>query len=180
MKNLKKIIAGLATVSVLGIGGVLIAGGSEEEPQTKDVATADVKTEVVEEPTEVVEKEVVELPTARTTDIGNQYPWEKYFVRFVKEKQDAGEVVYLWSDAAAFESYLLEMIAFQPDDNAPLNKEEVMTAPVKRINEFARELAEHKPEYFSILEEVKTAIQNEDYELAKTKVNEAKTLRESK
>ncbi|ALX47126.1 hypothetical protein AOX59_18945 [Lentibacillus amyloliquefaciens] len=167
---MKKLIASLATVGVIGIGGVFAMSQTSGEPK-QEIETASVNET----------EETKEIPTARTVDTGPNMPWEHFATELIKEHQNKGETVYLWSDAKALEDSIIETIDFPIHEDSSTTREGLLVTKAKYLNLFINEVSQYvdKPDYFDKMQEVKTALNNVESDKAKNLISEAKQIRGS-
>jgi hypothetical protein len=172
---LNKVISSIALVGVLGIGGIVtfsIAGDSEK-PQKIEEPSKQVTAESNDE--EVVE---ISVPTERTVETNGDVPWNYMTSEQIIAKQEAGEIVYLFSDAQSVEEYTLSL-ANNPD-TTPYNKEDLADSWSGQIDAFIQGVKEYYPnelDYFMKLEEVKNAMSAYEYEKVAKLIEEASALR---
>lgn len=175
---MKKLLASIALIGVLGAGGILVYSSTNDNPEKKkeeEVNSASANT--AEEETVI---EIPEAPTERTVDTNGDVPWNYFTAEQIVEKQNAGDVVYLFSDAEAIEKYTLDLA--QNPDTTPYDKDTLSTSWTKQISAFVNGVSEYYPdkvEYFAKIEEAKNAMANFNYDEVPTLIEEAKTLRES-
>lgn len=192
MKKAAILIIALMLLSACGAAESDVSG---QEERQKVSANATFKTDKGdtsakppnEEPEEDTEQEVA--PAAeRTIELENDDdpPWWIASPEELKAWVDDGEVVYLWSDAEGIENLVFETINTEyPEDiidNPEERRENANTSSRDYINVFIDELAPQYPdkkEYFDTIGQAADALGSGDYDTAKAKVKEAKTLRES-
>ncbi|MGE1052288.1 MULTISPECIES: hypothetical protein [Bacillus] len=158
----------LVLAVALGIGSLTACGDTEkvEKAETKQVSTSEKKIAGSNE-----------TPTKRTVDLGSNKPWQAAAPSRVKEWQGKGETVYLWSDASELENMTLESI------NIKDHQDERMPAVAEYLETFAKEVGPNvsdKKEYFNKLNETASDLKSMNLDSAKTKIEEAKKLREAK
>ena len=190
---MKNLIIGLAAVLLMG-GGTYAMVNMVNEEEPKEVTTSseseneesetptDEESEAPEEETE----EPKEVPASRTSDIGSSYPWEVYGADITVSKHQAGETVFLLSDAEALENMLQSfsadpMIELDDEDKNAFNitKASMAESNANYLNAFITEVEKSydNEEYFAKLREVESALRANDYEATQTLINEAKSLR---
>lgn len=171
---MKKIITSIAALAVLGGGGFAVYNQTNDSPQqteVKEEATEEVTTTLSTKEKEVEEVKTNDAPTERTTPI-NGMVWDSYSGQEIINKVKAGETLYLFSDATALEEKVLTVV------NGDTSKVDFVNMNVMG---FVANLQEHYPDqkdYFDKLTEVQDALFNKDYATVKTKIEEAKQLRE--
>jgi hypothetical protein len=166
---MKKTGAALALTAVLGLGGILGYGYVSEKDSSSQ--TTEVQSG----------SEVAEAPTERTVEgiNANGYPWEYLGREKIKAEQDAGEVVFLFSDAEVLESELIEFTNLK-DDNPGVTKEKVAESWAGHIGLFVSEVEPYYPDkkaYFDKLKEIESELTNGNYEAIPQKIEEARVLR---
>lgn len=178
---MKKLLVGISSAAVIGIGSLFVVSGMEEESKEERVETSAAETTETEEPKDEPKEEVVEIPSVRTVDTGPNHPWEHFTSERISELQENGETVYLFDDATALEEHVIEMANVEIPDHAPTTKEEAANSTANHLKQFIEGVQPFvdKPEYFSKLEEVQNALLNGQYDSVPTLIQEAKTLRES-
>ncbi|WP_242248924.1 hypothetical protein [Bacillus cereus group sp. BfR-BA-01523] len=154
----------------LGIGSLTACGDAEKttKNEAKQASTNEKKT-----------TENKETPTKRTVDITpERYPWRFASIDIIKDWQSKGETVYLWYDANALEEYIANEIT---RDNK--HKQEDLPKSAEYVQLFVDEVKKTNPEqkeYFNKLTEVVSDMKAVNLDGAKTKIEEAKKLREAK
>jgi hypothetical protein len=170
---LKKLIATIAMVGTLGIGGILTYSMIGEEPESKTESEVSATSEETKE-----EATVVVAPTERTVDTNGDVPWNYMTADQIKSAQDSGEVVYLFSDAEAVETYTVEL-AKNPD-TTPYDKDTLATSWSSQLEAFLEGVKDSYPDqldYFMKIEEVKVAMAAFNYDQVVLLIEEAKALR---
>jgi hypothetical protein len=187
----RKVLVSISTVAVVGIGGLLgfsvINDDKPEQADTlekTDVVSATNEDEEINLESEVAEEqqeEVIEIPTTRTNSTNSNYPWEFYSRDKIRSLQNAGETVYLYSDAEAVENMIVEQANFEVPENAPISKAEMDVQSADYLDLFINEISQiiDNQAYFDKLNEAKQELLNGNYSAVPTLINEAKTLRES-
>jgi hypothetical protein len=172
---MNKVIASLALIGSLSIGGVLTYSmiGDNEKPKQEEAvkevtSTSDSSKEVGE----------ISAPTERTVNTNGDMPWFYMTPEQIKEATDNGEIAHLFSDAEAVENDTITLAA--NPDTTPYNKEELSENWVRHIDAFIYSVKDYHPdkeEYFAKLEEAKNALSSFDYESVPGLIEEAKSLR---
>jgi uncharacterized protein YcfL len=150
--------------------------------------TAETKTKVSKQDVgEVKTMATAEINEERTVDFQGEAPWIRNSAIRLQQLVDDGETVHLWSDAEAFEAKVLTLIDYVPPKsnavNAPDPKDEIAKAhnsTNEHIKVFVGELSKRHPdkkEYFDKLSDVGAVLVTGDIEEAKSKLQEAKSLR---
>lgn len=195
---MKKVLIGISTVAVVGVGGVLAAAQiNEEEPTEKTAASSTV--EEIEEPakepaeetstetnTETSEadttdstKEVANVEVTRFEEIpNNRPPWGQWDHEEIVQFLEDGKVVYLMKDALQLEEGLKNLSQVEEGKT----KEKEIDWIVNHLHSFIEEVGNRqsdKAEYFAKLKEVEQALINAEYDSVPSLIKEAKTLRES-
>ncbi|KEK22462.1 hypothetical protein [Bacillus gaemokensis] len=123
--------------------------------------------------------ETREAPTKRTVDLKSEtYPWRFASRDIIKDWQNKGETVYLWSDANAIEEYITKEITRENK-----HKQEDLPRSAEYVHLFIAEVKKQKPdqkEYFDKMSEAVNDMKAVNIDGAKTKIEEAKKLREAK
>ena len=122
--------------------------------------------------------ETKQVPTERTVGIGQNKPWQAGARTLIKDWQDKGETVYLWSDASGVEDMAVSEI-----DRDVKPKEKHMESTAGYVQLFIDEVKKQKPdqkEYFDKMSEAVNDMKAVNLDGAKTKIEEAKKLREAK
>lgn len=155
----------------LGLGSLTACGDTEKTAKTETKqASADTKSTA----------KTKKIPTERTVTLepGAEYPWEGAFPEQVNKWIDQGETVYLYSDLEHFEKAFVNII------DLDIIKNRANPQVIKqRTDEIAKQLKPLKPDmkdYFDKLTDAGNTAANGDYDSAKTKIEEAKKLREAK
>lgn len=135
-----------------------------------------------------ISEEVIEMPTARTTEIDNP-PFQQYSASQIKELQKGGEVVYLYDDfykiakeieKAINEEYVanIEMMEITDEEIELLQKEalesysQYLTLYINEIKEYSQ-----NEEFLDTLIELSTALENHDKEMIINLLIKAKDLK---
>jgi hypothetical protein len=171
---MKKAITSLALVGALGIGGILTYSMSGDQGETKQESSENVQA-TRNEVKEVVE---VKAPTERTVETNGDVPWNYMSAEQITAKQNNGEVVYLFSDAGALESYTTQL-ASNPD-TTPYDKDTLATSWSNQMGAFLNGVKEYHPDqldYFMKIEEAKNAMGAFEYDKVPGLIEEAKALR---
>lgn len=164
---------------------VLVACGDTNVESDKNSNTTIATTSIGDNETEVVEEdeteEVVDIPTERTIDIMG-LPWEYLGKDNIKQYQSEGEVVYLYSDAEAVEQRLVDLAGLDPNAEAFEvygSKENMIESSMETLSLFVDEVSQYveNEDYFNKLEETFLAMENEEYDLVPSLIDEAKELR---
>ncbi|MDA1772732.1 hypothetical protein PDJ95_15260 [Bacillus cereus] len=161
----------LVLALALGVSSLTACADTEKttKSETKQTSSDTKKT-----------SESKKVPTERTVKLaaGAKYPWQGLMIDEANKLIDKGEVVYLMSDLEPYEKALVQSI------DQDLIKNGGDPARTKnRVDQVVKQLEPLKPEmkdYFNKLTEVGNSIASKDYDGAKTKIEEAKKLRESK
>lgn len=173
---MKKVLATIAGVAVLGLGGVLVLGQQSEEENTESPKVS------AETASEEEVKEVVEIPTQRTVE--ETSPWQTDN-NLIRQWHEEGEVVFLLSDAEQVENRMVDVASIDPDAeefvNAPVDKTTITQTAAETLGLYIEEVSGYvdNDPYFTKLEEVRQAMENENYGVVSSLIEEAKTLRES-
>ncbi len=160
----------LVLAVALGISSLTACSGTNEttKTDTKQVSS-DVKDKSANK----------EVTTKRTVDLkGEAYPWRYASRDIIQNWQNKGETVYLWSDAEGIEKFITEEI-----NRDSKHKQEDMPINAGYTQLFIDEVKKQNPdqkEYFSKMTEVVNDLQSMNLDSAKTKIEEAKKLREAK
>jgi hypothetical protein len=121
--------------------------------------------------------ETNKLLTERTIDIGSNKPWEAAAQSKIKEWRDKGETIFLWSDANELENMVLKSIEIKD------HREERIPGISEFVQLFIDEVKKQKPdqkEYFDKMSKAVNDMKAVNLDGAKTKIEEAKKLREAK
>lgn len=162
----------LILASALAIGSLTACGDANKtaKPEEKQVSS-DVQKENKSKDTSA--------PTNRTVDLKSEkYPWRFASRDIIKGWQDEGETVYLWSDANAIEEYITKEIT---RDNQ--HKKEDLPRSADYVQFFIDEMKKQnldQKEYFDKMSEAVNDMKAVNLDSAKTKIEEAKKLREAK
>lgn len=161
---MKKIGIGIALATVLGIGGVLTVANVNDEPKTETVTGTETPVQQ-------------EIPTERTVELaaGANYPWEGLLANEAGELVDKGETVYLLSDLEPFEEAFIRSV----DIDLIANGQEPGTLK-QYTDQLVKQLSPYKPDmqpYWDALTEAGNLTVQGQYDEAKAKIEEAKTLR---
>lgn len=177
MKNLG---IGLAMIAALGIGSVLVYSQEGTNDQ-KNKVTVPNTTTTTQQPV------VKEAPTIRTVDTQNDYPWKYLSADAIIQQQQAGQVVFLMSDAETLENSIssfsqnefkeLEDKTKNPFGNS---KDKMADSWAKYLDGFIQGVEKYYPDkvdYFSKMADVKIELENHVYDTIPNLINEAKQLR---
>lgn len=178
----------IATVGVIVIGGVLglsyYNGNINVETEDKPAAEVESKTVAAEadqkEENETTKEVVIEAPIERTVETNGDYPWERFRSAAIIEQQNAGEVVYLFSDAEPLENMISSFSTSEPIEDAPISKEENSESMAGYLDAFISGVEKYYPakkEYFDKLRSVKDSLLLYDYDSIPQQITEAKQLR---
>ncbi|HDR8110398.1 TPA: hypothetical protein QCZ04_003471 [Bacillus cereus] len=160
----------LMIVTALVFGSLTACGdsGKVEKVETKQVSS-DTKNKSANK----------EVTTKRTVDLkGESYPWRYASRDIIQNWQNKGETVYLWSDAEGIEKFITEEInrdSKHKQEDMPINAGYTQLF----IDEVKKQLPDQK-DYFSKMSEVVNDLQSMNLDSAKSKIEEAKKLREAK
>lgn len=165
-----------AAAGVLVIGGVI--GLSIFDAEEKDVGTEAVEQSVTSTATEVTE--VKEPPKARTVEVNAGYPWEYYTAKDIIQLQKDGEIVYLYSDAEAFENTILEFVNSEEIVGAPVSKADNGISFSEYLDGFIQGVEPYHPldvGYFDKMREVVADLKSANFDAVPVKIKEAQALR---
>jgi hypothetical protein len=173
VKILKKIITSFALVGTLGIGGILTYSMIGED--TPKESSTDNKVSAANEAKEAV---AVEVPKERTVNTNGDAPWKYMSTDQIKNAQDKGEVVYLFSDVEGIEAQIQNLVI--TENTEPYSKEDLAEGWANELSVFIEGVEKYhldKKSYFDKLREVQTALSTHNYESTDKLIKEAKTLR---
>lgn len=186
---MKKLIILALLILLIGCG---TANQDEDIPMTSKATSAEIEqdeentsdeTEEESEENEATEEDEVVIPTERTVDTKNHYPWQYYFTSKMVELQEQGEIVFLWSDAEKLEDDIILGAYMDTEgiDEFVEIKEENMIGFANIIDLFIKDVEQYidNKEYFDKLREAQEYMRNLDYETVVTLIEEAKQIRES-
>lgn len=123
------------------------------------------------------------VPTTRTVDTKNHYPWQFYDSDVIEEIQKQGERIFLWSDAEKLEIDIIKAAQIDTEDIDEFVeiKEGSMIIFSKILDLFFNDVEQYidNEEYFNKLREAQEHMRNLNYETVVTLIEEAKQIRES-
>ncbi|KXY75881.1 hypothetical protein MKY89_30180 [Bacillus sp. FSL W7-1294] len=155
----------------LGIGSLTACGDTEKTTKTETKqASSDVKKTT----------ETKEIPTKRTVELapGAKYPWQGAGIEEAEKWHNEGKIVYLMSDLEAYEKAFVDTIDIDiiKNNGNPIRSKQRTDQIVKMLSP----LDPNMKNYFDKLTEAGNLVAAKDYDNAKTKIEEAKKLREAK
>lgn len=181
---MKKIFTGIATIVVLGAGGLFVAAEINDKDDAIDNTTnKEVEANAANTTNEVIQ-EVQNVPTERTADITE--PWQGDN-GLIKKFQSEGKIVFLYSDADKVEQRQLDVAGVDPNakefKESPNNytKDKMAVTTAENLGLYIKEvsqLVDNQP-YFDKLKEVQEAMTNGQYDAVSNLITEARSLRES-
>lgn len=168
--NIKSIVASVALVGVLGIGGIFAYGAINDsaDGKTKQTNSNEIVTSASE-------------PTERTVDGINAggYPWEYLSRETIDAEISNGEVVHLYADGEALENAILDFTQADFEETAT-SQEDVAESWAEHVKLYIGEVEHYRPdqsEYFAKMNEVSAALSSREFESLPNLINEAKELR---
>lgn len=187
---MKKIIASIAAVALIGTGGVFAytqTNDTQEEPKKEVSVQNDEQTVSKEEKSkEPVKPSQENVPKARTVDLGPDKPWERMTGEDIIGQQNNGEVVYLLSDAEELENNIISFANGKYEDLNDESKNVFKNSKDKMADSWAVHLTAFingvskeydNLGYFAQMDMVKKALESKDYESIPELIAKAKTLR---
>ncbi|WP_419893611.1 hypothetical protein [Oceanobacillus kimchii] len=183
---MKKVLLLVISLILLAACGTTSDEESKENTEKAEGVETDVASSSVEKEEELEEEQennevfLDDAPTERTVDIKDNSPWQWYKADKISTLQQEGETVFLYSDSADIEEYILNTLTKDYSQNDKVTIELSSESAVKYLGSFISEVSEvvTHDQYFDKLSEVKDALANGNYEDAEVLISEATTIRE--